>query len=110
VFAQFARSAANGEDIILHTEGKSRGNYCYTADAVSGLALLAINGRNGEAYNIANPQASVTIREMAEIVANNICGGEVNVLVEVPEDIGKRGYASEVGYALNADKIAHLGW
>ena len=28
VFAQFARSLIHGEDIILHTEGKSYGNYC----------------------------------------------------------------------------------
>ena len=28
VFAQFARSAVNGEDIVLHTEGKSEVIMC----------------------------------------------------------------------------------
>ncbi|MCL1848225.1 MAG: NAD-dependent epimerase/dehydratase family protein [Clostridiales bacterium] len=75
VFAQFARRALAGEDIVLHTEGKSRGNYCYLADAVLGLILLLLRGEPGEAYNIANPIASMTIREMAELVAETVGDG-----------------------------------
>ena len=40
VFAQFAKSALNKTDIILHTMGQSEGNYCYTADAVYGIFVL----------------------------------------------------------------------
>ncbi len=39
VFAQFARSAIRGEKIVLHTLGKSEGNYCYTRDTVKALIL-----------------------------------------------------------------------
>ena len=42
VFAQFARSAMKGSDIVLHTEGKSEGNYCYTADAVRALLTILV--------------------------------------------------------------------
>lgn len=31
VFAQFAKAAIAGKDIVLHTKGSSNGNYCYTA-------------------------------------------------------------------------------
>jgi nucleoside-diphosphate-sugar epimerase len=110
VFAQFARSAMAGENITLHTEGKSRGNYCYLADAVRGLLTLLLNGANGQAYNIANPDASVTIREMAELVASEIGHGRVKMVVEVPSDIEKRGYKPYVGFALNVDKLKALGW
>lgn len=34
VFAQFARSAISGSDIVLHTLGQSEGNYVYTSDAI----------------------------------------------------------------------------
>lgn len=34
VFAQFARSAIEGKDIVLHTRGLSEGNYCYTRDTI----------------------------------------------------------------------------
>jgi nucleoside-diphosphate-sugar epimerase len=110
VFAQFARSALNAEDIVLHTEGKSLGNCCSTSDAALGLLLLLLKGKNGEAYNIANPDASMTIRETAESVANEVCGGKVKVVVDVPEDIQKRGYAPDVRHRLNADKLKALGW
>ena len=51
VFAQFARSAMKGSDIVLHTEGKSEGNYCYTADAVRALLTILVKGENMQAYN-----------------------------------------------------------
>lgn len=110
VFAQFARSAMNEEDIVLHTEGKSRGNYCYTSDAVSGLLYILLEGNSQEAYNVANPQASVTICEMAELVAADNCSGKIKVVVEVPKDLAKCGYAAETGHILNADKLKALGW
>jgi len=110
VFAQFARSAMSGEDIELHTEGKSRGNYCYISDTVRGLLTILLKGKIGGAYNIANPAASVTIREMAELVANEAYGGKIKVVVNVPDDIQKRGYAPDVGYTLNPDKLTALGW
>ena len=110
VFAQFARSALNSENLELHTEGKSRGNYCYISDTVCGLLTLLLKGKDGEAYNIANPSASATIREMAEIVANEVCGGKIKVVVNVPEDIVVRGYAPDAGYTLNADKLISLDW
>lgn len=110
VFAQFARSSAAGSDIQLHTEGKSRGNYCYTSDTVRGLLTILLKGESGAAYNVANPAASATIREMAELVANEVCGGKIKVVVNIPEDIAKRGYAPDVGCTLNADKLIALGW
>jgi len=110
VFAQFARSAINGKDIVLHTEGKSRGNYCYISDTIRGLLVLLLKGKKGEAYNIANPKASATIREMAELVAREICGGNIKVVVNIPKDVIKCGYAPDVGFILNVDKLKNLGW
>jgi nucleoside-diphosphate-sugar epimerase len=110
VFAQFARSTIAGMNIELHTEGKSKGNYCYTADTVRGLLTILLRGKPGEAYNISNPGASVTIREMAKIVASKVCANSVDVLVKVPDDVKMYGYASDVGYTISADKLISLGW
>ena len=114
VFAQFARSAVAGEKIVLHTEGASRGNYCYIADTVRGLFYILLKGKSGEAYNVANPVASVTIREMAEIVATDVakevCGRKTSVIVNVPENIDKRGYAPDTAMRISADKLKLLGW
>ena len=72
--------------------------------------MLLLKGENGEAYNIVNPDTSVTIREMAEMVAGKVFGGRVSVLVDVPPDIAKRGYAPDATMKLSAEKIKNLGW
>ncbi|MDR3166062.1 MAG: NAD(P)-dependent oxidoreductase [Synergistaceae bacterium] len=110
VFAQFARSAINGKDIVLHTDGGSRGNYCYTVDIVRALLVILLKGMDCEAYNIANPESSMTIREMAELVAGRICEGRISVVIEKPSDIQNRGYAPHTTAKLSAEKLGKLGW
>lgn len=110
VFAQFSRSAIAGGDIELHTDGASRGNYCALSDTVCGLLTILLRGGGGEVYNIANPAASTTIREMAELVANDVAGGRIQVVVKIPPDVEKRGYAPAAGFRLNVDKLMSLGW
>jgi nucleoside-diphosphate-sugar epimerase len=107
---QFARSVLAGRDIELHTDGAGVTNVCYLADAVRALLLLATEGAAGEAYNVVNSQASMTIRQMAEVVARDVAGGTINVVVKPPEDIERRGYAPPSGYRLSADKLRALGW
>jgi nucleoside-diphosphate-sugar epimerase len=107
VFAQFTRSILAKKDIVLHTEGKSRGNYCYIDDAIRALFILLLKGENGQSYNIANPAASMTIREMANLLAKKFGLG---VRVEIPENIRELGYAPDSGYILNIDKISNLAW
>jgi nucleoside-diphosphate-sugar epimerase len=107
---QFARSALAEKDIELHTKGNSIANCCSTSDAIRGLLTILFKGNNGEAYNIANIQASMSIRETAELVADKVCDGQIKVIVNVPDDIATRGYAPDVGHTLNADKLKALGW
>jgi len=107
---QFTRSLLAGEDIVLHTMGNSISNACYTADTIRGLLTVLLKGTDGEAYNITNPAASTTIREMADMLASKVSGGKIKVVINVPEDLTKRGYAPNVGFVLNADKLRALGW
>ena len=56
VIGQFARSVIYGKDIVLHTKGDKANCYLYTADALTGILFLLLNGESGEVYNICNPQ------------------------------------------------------
>jgi len=107
---QFARSVLAGRDIELHTDGQGLTNVCYLADAVRALLLLATKGAAGEAYNVVNPDASMTIRQMAEVVAREVAGGTIDVVVKPPEDVERRGYAPPSAYRLSAEKLRALGW
>lgn len=110
VFAQFAKSVIDGKDIVLHTDGKSVGNYCYTADAIKGILLLLHKGENGEVYNITNEKTNMTIREMAELVAEKVANGKISVITNIPEELNKYGYAPSVKMKLSSEKIRQLGW
>ncbi len=110
VFAQFAKSAMNKTDIVMHTEGKSVGNYVYTRDAVMAMLTLLVKGNNGEAYTIANEESNITIGNMAKMVANEIAGGEIKVVFDIPEDAKTYGYAPDVQMRLSSQKMQGLGW
>ena len=106
VFAQFARSAMNETDIVLHTKGLSEGNYCYTSDCITGLLTILLNG---EAYNISNPKNHTTIANMALMVAEKIADNKIKVIYDIPET-NTFGYAADTKMKLNSDKLQKLGW
>lgn len=109
VFAQFARSVMAGKDIILHTDGSSMGNYCGIDDAVNGILTILEYGQNGEAYNVVNEENTMTIRQMAELVAVQTAGGRIKVRCEIPSG-NPYGYAAFTGLRLSGEKLLKLGW
>lgn len=110
VFAQFTKSCLEGTDIVLHTAGKSMGNYCYTADAVRGLLTILLKGENGAAYTVVNPATSMPIREVAQLVSDTLTGGQTKILFDIPESNLTYGYAPDVTMRLSGDKLRLLGW
>ena len=110
VFAQFTKSCLAGTDIVLHTAGKSMGNYCYTADAVRGLLTVLLKGENANAYTVANPATAMQIREVAKLVSDTLTGGKTKIIFDIPESTLTYGYAPDVTMRLSADKLMALGW
>ncbi len=107
VFAQFARSVLAGEDICLHTDGMSVGNYCAIEDAMEAILLLAREGVPGEAYNVVNETCTMTIRELADLAAG--FSEDSHVVFDLAAGEG-RGYAPPTNLRLSAAKLSALGW
>ena len=105
--AQFLRRAMAGEDIVLKSSGSQVRSYCYAADTIAALITLLLTGELGQAYNVANPDCSVSIREYAETLAR-IAG--VRVIFELPPDQERAGYSKVNRAVLNAEKLMRLGW
>lgn len=104
---QFVKSAINGEDIVMKSRGTQMRSYCYVADCASALLTVLLCGKSQEAYNIANPDARVTIAGLAETVAK-VTGRQV--LFSEPDDTTK-GQQTPITYAvLDSDKLCALGW
>lgn len=110
VFAQFARSAMNLTDIVLHTKGLSEGNYCYLRDMAQGLLYIFLYGESGEAYNVANEACHTTIADMAEMVCAKLANGKIKVVYDIPENTSSFGYAPDVKLRLSSKKLRNLGW
>lgn len=106
VFAQFARSIINNQDIILHTTGESSKPYCYTIDCVSAVLYILIKGSSGEAYNVANPDTYISIKNLADFLRNNF-NQNIKVKIELHPEMG---YAPVTKLRLNVDKLKALGW
>lgn len=104
VFAQFAKAIINKENIILHTKGETKRNYCYTTDAVRGIFTILTKGENNNAYNVANENSYCSISEMAHLLENEY------TKVEYKIDEVNRGYNPTVKIALNTEKLNALGW
>jgi nucleoside-diphosphate-sugar epimerase len=109
VFAEFAKCAIQGEDIILKTKGETRRSYLSVDDAVSAIFTVLEHGENGEAYNATNEDTYCSIYEMAQLVADGFSDGKSHVLVEKSDE--KSRYFMPV-HRMNLDttKLRSLGW
>lgn len=106
VFAQFARSVIDGTDIVLHTKGESAKPYCYTTDAVSAILFILLRGNAGDAYNVANEDTYISVKNMAEFVRDNY-NPLINVRVKLNDNMG---YAPVTKLNLSTSKLRSLGW
>ena len=109
VFAEFARCAIEGRDIILHTKGETKRNYLYTEDAVDAILTVLVRGKPGEAYNAANEETYCSIYEMADLVARECADGKIKVVIE-ETDTSSFGYAPTLHMNLDTGKLSDLGW
>ena len=107
VVAQFINNVLNNENIIMKSEGNQIRSYCYVIDCVMAILLILIKGGNSEAYNIANPDSVISIKEIAEYIAKI---QNKKVIVQLPSENEKRSFNPVTRSVLNSDKIIGLGW
>lgn len=105
--SQFILKGAYGEDIVLKSEGMQLYSYAYVADAASAIIKLMLEGENGQAYNIASDASDLTLRELAETIADYV--GK-NVVFELPDKAESAGYSKATKALLDCKKIKSMGW
>ena len=110
VFAQFARSALKGENLVLRTKGESVGNYVHISDCVSALITLLLKGESGETYTVVGDNCSAKIKELAYLISSTLSGGKSRVVFDLPKDSGELSYAPDTCLRLDNSKLKTLGW
>ncbi len=104
---QFIGKAINGEDIVIESTGKQLRSYCYIADCCAAILTILLLGRSGEAYNVANSGAMVTVGEFAAIVASQ--SGRA-LIYSHPEKVTGAAKKPLIRQVLSAEKVEKLGW
>jgi nucleoside-diphosphate-sugar epimerase len=100
----FCRNALNGQDIQMKSEGSAKRSYCYIADTTAAEFKVLLDGDNGEAYNVCNTDEFITVRELAEFIAN-ICGCNIIRTHHDKKHIETPRYSN-----YNNSKLRKLGW
>ncbi len=110
VCALFARKVAAGEDIVLKSEGNQLRSYTYISDAITGLLTILLDGEKGESYNIASPDSSITIADMAKRTCMVFPEKKSQVKFDLPTKSEKTAFSFIGNAVLNSDKLEALGW
>ncbi len=105
--SQFLRKGVAGEDIVLKSEGKQFFSYNYVADTVSGILWCLLYGDCGEAYNVSDPASNITLRDLAQLIAE-ISG--TNVVFELPDEVERQGYSTATVAVMDSGKLQAKGW
>ena len=104
VYAQFIRNILNDEDIVMKSRGEQFRSWLYVVDCALAMLLLLTKGNSGEAYNVANEESNITIRQLAEKIAQ--IGGK-KVMFDIAED----GNTTPITKAVfSTEKLNQLGW
>ena len=91
----------------MKSTGEQFRSWCYVVDCVSALLHILMKGENCQAYNIADENSNITIKELSEIAAK--IGGR-KVIIDLPDDDEKRGFSVVTKSVFSTQKLESLGW
>ncbi len=105
--SQFIRKGVAREDIVLKSAGTQFFSYTYVCDAVSGLLYCLLKGSCGEAYNIADVSCDITLRDLAQTIADLV---GTKVVFDLPDAVEAAGFSKATKARLDSTKLQGLGW
>ena len=107
VSSVWAYSVARGQTIVMKSDGSQIRSYCYCLDSASAILKVLLKGKSVKAYNISNPKSIITVRDMAEILAES---ADVELRLEMPTEEEKKGFNPMSNSSLDSTELLALGW
>ncbi len=107
VSSEFARIAAEGKNLVMKSAGTQLRSYCHCLDCATAILTVLLQGKTKEAYNISNKDSVITIRRMAELIAES---AGVKLLMDLPSEQEKNAFNPMDNSSLNSTKLEELGW
>jgi len=107
ISSDFARKAARGENLIMKSAGTQVRSYCHCLDCASAILFVLLHGQNEMPYNISNSNSVISIRQMAEYLAQ---AGNVELVFSLPTDAEKKAFNPMENASLDSERLEALGW
>lgn len=104
---QFIMNAVRNEDITLKSSGSQEFSYGYVGDCATAILTILAYGENKGAYNIADPNSRVLLRDFARSCA---MASNTTLTYAEPTEVEKAGYSKITKAVMNTDKLVSLGW
>ena len=105
--SQFIKKAVHKENIVLKSEGNQKYSYTFVTDAVSGIIYAMLCGKSRQAYNIADAESDISLKDLAEVLAKI---ADVKVVFDKPENTEREGYSTATKAMLDAAMLEQIGW
>lgn len=107
VMSDFVNFAINHKDIVLNSNGKALRSFCYITDVVVALLMMATNKSGPCAYNLANESDELSIKELAEYIAEMV--GDIKVRFNFTS-IDSSVYCAYKRKPLDCTRLKEIGW
>lgn len=109
IMSDLLNNVVSEEDIVLKSDGSAERAFCYLSDAITGLFTILLNGKICQAYNVANEDEPIMIRDLATLLVDTFAERQLNLVFDIPKEMGK-GYSKMGRTQLNTSKLEALGW
>jgi len=110
VFADFVADVLAQRNIVLKSDGLAKRPFCYIADATIGFLTVLLTGGKAEAYNVGNPMAEISIRDLATVIAGLFPERGIGTRFEVAESSHAYLKSPIARSCPSIEKINALGW
>lgn len=110
VFADFVADVVARRDIVLKSDGLAMRPFCYIADATIAFLAVLLMGGKGEAYNVGNPNAELSIRDLASTIAGLFPERGIGMRFDTPAGSNAYLKSATVRSCPSVAKINDLGW
>lgn len=110
VFADFVADVVANRDIVLKSDGLAQRPFCYIADATLGFLTVLLKGESAQAYNIANPDAEVSMRDLAGTLAGLFPERGIAVRFDIPSSSSTYLKSPIMRSCPSIAKARALGW
>ncbi|MDD4530101.1 MAG: NAD-dependent epimerase/dehydratase family protein [Candidatus Gracilibacteria bacterium] len=72
IFSEIIKCMYKKEDIIINSDGKATRSFCYLGDALDMFIKVLFSDKNGEVFNVGNPNNEISIGDLAKTMCKVI--------------------------------------